>query len=321
MPRSISSLHSRTATSSSSQHSSGPSSSKTPSARSHGSTTGSLSTINSEPFIHADALDTTIQWIPSYYLDDSVQHDSTVRAPRRNALIHTPSSSVFSSKVNLLPHRLLQLIRTSKLERSLKNVLMAMVRMIVHISHQLFPSSHILREVVARDVETITQDICDFLDLILEKLEQRLDAAGAAKDQLTAYHMPDEVALEEVTRWIDIIDGLHKPTHVEAKIFRRMATLYDEFVYMPFIQLHRQEPEHNMYLLLDAFLDAIFIRLRTIIADATSADNFVHEVEKALDAAAMAHAKKVPKRHVPSQSMPVASNPRLFALRQRENTL
>ncbi|CAD0111185.1 unnamed protein product [Aureobasidium uvarum] len=319
MPRSISSLHSRTATNSSSQHSSGPSSIKTPSARSHGSTTGSLSTISSEPFIHADALDTTIQWIPSYYLDDSSQHDSTIRAPRRNALVHTPSSSIFSSKVNLLPHGLMQLIRTSKLEQSLKDMLLAMVRMIVHTSHQLFPSSHILRGDVARDVETISQDICDFLDLILEKLEQRLDAASSATDQLSAHHMPGEVALEEVTRWIDIIE--YAPTHDEAKIFRRMATLYDEFVYMPFIQLHRQEPEHNMYLLLDTFLDAIFIRLRAIIAAATSADTLVHEVEKTLDAAATAHANKVTKRHIPSQSMPVAYNPRLFALRQRENTL
>jgi len=115
--------------------------------------------------------------------------------------------------------------------------------------------------------------------------------------------------------------GLHKPTGVEAKIFHRMATLYDEFVYMPFIQLHRQEPEHNMYLLLDIFLDAIFIRLRSIVADSTSADNLVLEAEKTLDAAALAHAKKVPKRHIPSYSTPVAGNPRIVGLRQRENTL
>ena len=76
-----------------------------------------------------------------------------------------------------------------------------------------------------------------------------------------------------------------------------------------------------MYLLLDPFLDAIFSRLRSIIADATNADNLVHEVEKTLDAAAMAHAKKVPTRHVPSHSMPVARNPRVMGLRQRENTL
>ena len=100
-----------------------------------------------------------------------------------------------------------------------------------------------------------------------------------------------------------------------------MATLYEEYVYMPFLQLHRQEPEHNMYLLLDVFLDAIFIRLRCIVADATRADNLVIEVEKTLDAAALVHAKKVPRGHVPSYSTPVACNPRVMGLRQRENTL
>jgi hypothetical protein len=100
-----------------------------------------------------------------------------------------------------------------------------------------------------------------------------------------------------------------------------MATLYDEFVYMPFLQLHRQEPDHNMYLLLDTFLDAISIRLHSIIADTTDADKVVHEVEKTLDAAAMVHAKRTPRRHIPSQSMPVARNPRVPGLRQRENTL
>jgi hypothetical protein len=100
-----------------------------------------------------------------------------------------------------------------------------------------------------------------------------------------------------------------------------MTTLYDEFVYMPFLQLHRQEPEHNMYLLLDTFLDAIAIRLRSIIADTTSADSLVHDVEKTLDAAAMAHAKKVTRRHIPSHSTPIARNPRIPGLRQRENTL
>lgn len=166
-----------------------------------------MSTITSEPFIHADTLDTTIQWIPSYYLNDSEQLGPTIRAPRRNALVPlTPTSSIFSSKTNLLPRGLMHLIRTSKIGQSLKDMLLAMVRMIVHISHQLFPSSHILRGDVARDIENIAHDICDFLDMVLEKLEQRFDAASSAKDQLPHYQMPTEIALEEVTRWIDIIE-------------------------------------------------------------------------------------------------------------------
>lgn len=76
-----------------------------------------------------------------------------------------------------------------------------------------------------------------------------------------------------------------------------------------------------MYLLLDVFFDAISIRLRSIAADATRADNLVIEVEKTLDAAALAHAEKVPRGHVPSYSAPVPSNPRVVRLRQRENTL
>lgn len=100
-----------------------------------------------------------------------------------------------------------------------------------------------------------------------------------------------------------------------------MATLYDDFVYLPFLELHRQEPEHNMYLLLYTFLDAIFIRLRAIVADAATADELVHEVEKTLDAAAMAHADKILKRYMPSQSLPVVHSPRMLGMRQRENTL
>jgi hypothetical protein len=205
MPQSISSLHSRTATISSSPLSSTFSSITTPSLRGHGSTTGSFSTISSGPFVHADALDSTIQWIPTYYLDNSTQ-ESLVTTSRRNALvIHTPYSSVFSSKVNLLPQGLMRLIRTSDLKQSLKDMLLAMVRMIVHISQQLFPSSHILRDDVARDIENIALDICDFLDLVLEKLEHRLDTATSAKDQLSDYDVADEIALEEVVRWVDII--------------------------------------------------------------------------------------------------------------------
>lgn len=100
----------------------------------------------------------------------------------------------------------MHLIRTSKIEQSSKDMLLAMVRMIVHISQQLFPPSHILRGDVARDIENISQDICDFLDLVLEKLEQRFDVASSAQDQLSDYQMPTEIALEEVTRWIDIIE-------------------------------------------------------------------------------------------------------------------
>ena len=100
----------------------------------------------------------------------------------------------------------MRLIRTSDLEQSLKNMLMAMVRMFVYISRQLFPSSHILRGDVARDIENIALDICDFLDLVLEKLEQRLDAATSAKEQLSYHDVADEIALEEVVRWVDIIE-------------------------------------------------------------------------------------------------------------------
>jgi hypothetical protein len=100
----------------------------------------------------------------------------------------------------------MRLIRTSDLEKSLKGMLLAMVKMVVHSARQLFPSSHILRGDVAREVEDITMDICDFLDLVLEKLEQRLDAATSAKDQLSNHDLADEIALEEVVRWVDIIE-------------------------------------------------------------------------------------------------------------------
>jgi hypothetical protein len=84
----------------------------------------------------------------------------------------------------------MRLIRTSELKQPLKDMLLAMVRMIVYISKQLFPSSHVLRGDVARDVE---------------KLEQRLDAATSAKDRLSDYDLADEIALEEVVRWVDVI--------------------------------------------------------------------------------------------------------------------
>lgn len=208
MPRSISSSHSRTATNSSSQHGSSYSSTKPPSAR---SATGSFSTINSGPFIHADDLDTTIQWIPSYYLDDVPPQQSPVGSPRRNALVpDTPTSSVlssaFSSKVSLLPHGLMHLIRTSELERPTKEMFLATVRMMVYISHQLFPPSHILRKDVAHDIENIAQDICEFLDLVQDKLQERLDAANSANAKLPDNELQDEVPLEEVIRWVDIIE-------------------------------------------------------------------------------------------------------------------
>jgi len=97
-------------------------------------------------------------------------------------------------------------IRTSDLDQFLKGRLLAMVRMFLYISRQLFPPSHILRGDVARDVENIALDICDFLDLVLEKLAQKLDAATSAKEQLSGHDLADEVALEEVVRWVDIIE-------------------------------------------------------------------------------------------------------------------
>lgn len=100
----------------------------------------------------------------------------------------------------------MRLIRTSDFKQCLKDMLLAMVKMIVHIARQLFPSSHILRGDNARDVEDIALDICDFLDLVLKKLEQRLDAATSAKDQLSNHDPAKEIALEEVVRWVDIIE-------------------------------------------------------------------------------------------------------------------
>lgn len=100
----------------------------------------------------------------------------------------------------------MRLIRASDLDQFLKGRLLAMVRMFLHISQQLFPSSHILRGDVARDVENLALDICDFLDVVLEKLAQRLDAAISAKDQLSGHDLADAVALEEVVKWVDIIE-------------------------------------------------------------------------------------------------------------------
>lgn len=100
----------------------------------------------------------------------------------------------------------MRLIRASDLQEFLKGRLLAMVRMFLHISRQLFPSSHILRGDIARDVENLALDICNFLDIVLEKLAQRLDAATSAKDQLSGHDLADEVTLEEVVRWVDIIE-------------------------------------------------------------------------------------------------------------------
>lgn len=95
-----------------------------------------------------------------------------------------------------------------------------------------------------------------------------------------------------------------------------MATLYEELVYMPFLQLHRDEPENTAYIL-DPFLGAIFIRLRFVIKDIHAANRLVRDIERKLDA------KMTPatKRHTPSKSAPVAVLPRVLQLRHRENTL
>jgi hypothetical protein len=83
-------------------------------------------------------------------------------------------------------------------------MLVTMVRMIIHISRQLFPTSHILREDVVRDVEVIAKDTCDFLDLVLERLEQRLDAARSAHAELSE-QVQDVMPLEEIGKWVDMI--------------------------------------------------------------------------------------------------------------------
>ena len=91
-----------------------------------------------------------------------------------------------------------------------------------------------------------------------------------------------------------------------------MATLYEELIYMPFLQLHREKPENTAYIL-DPFLDAIFIRLRFIIKDIHAANKLVRDIEQKLDA----KMTPVPKRHTPSKSAPVAVFPRVLQLRHR----
>ena len=85
---------------------------------------------------------------------------------------------------------------------------LATVRMMVYISHQLFPPSHILRKDVAHDIENIAQDVCEFLDLVQDKLQERLDAANSANAKLPDNELQDEVPLEEVIKWVDIIESV-----------------------------------------------------------------------------------------------------------------
>lgn len=213
MPRSRSSARSCTAT-----NSSQPSSSQSSTQLSYKrSAAGSFSTIKSDPFLHADALDatdpdaldpdSTIQWMPSYYFHDWPQHLSPTHSPRRNALTpSTPTSaSQYSSKVSLLPQGLMYLIRSSNLRSQTQQMLLAMVRMIVYISHKLFPTSHVLREDVSRDIKQISQDMCEFLDLVLEKLDQRIVTANAAVDKLSEYQGEDNLPLEEAMQWVEMI--------------------------------------------------------------------------------------------------------------------
>jgi hypothetical protein len=89
---------------------------------------------------------------------------------------------------------------------------------------------------------------------------------------------------------------------------------------MPFLQLHRQEPEHNMYTL-DSAVAPIYLRLRAITTDAATADRIVRGVEHNLESAMSRMSSAVVKGHVPSRSVPLARMPRMLLARHRENTL
>lgn len=59
-----------------------------------------------------------------------------------------------------------------------------------------------------------------------------------------------------------------------------MSKLYSSHIYAPFLQLHRLEPDHNMYQALDEHLTPIDILLKTIYREARNVDKLVLEIEE-----------------------------------------
>lgn len=74
--------------------------------------------------------------------------------------------------------------------------------------------------------------------------------------------------------------GLHIPNGVDARIFRKLLSLFDSHIYLPFLQLHRIEPDHHMYEALDDHLTPISILLKDIHRGAKYADQLVLDIEQ-----------------------------------------
>lgn len=131
-----------------------------------------------------------------------------------------------------------------------------------------------------------------------------------------------------------LCSSLHKPSGLEAEIFREISALYSTNIYSPLIQLHRIEPEHNMWQL-EPELAAIALLFKRSTDLSYEADNFVRAIEEEFEMT-MTHqpstdipddvnfgvlGEKKP-HHTPSKSAPVVvaemSRP---MVRNRENTL
>ncbi|GAB7355687.1 hypothetical protein MBLNU459_g6390t1 [Dothideomycetes sp. NU459] len=215
-----------------------------------------VSSITSDPFENASALDSASSHVLSFYLDPD---PSEAREP---------------------PVPLRRLIRRSGHTGQVLERLLGMVSMIVHIGATLFPHSHILREDIIKEVQFLTTAMIDYLQAVHAHIGMRLARTRDAFKKLPSPAVTDAETLAlSISKWSTILDELHMPNGVEARIFRKMSTLYDTHVYAPFLQLHRIEPDHNMYQL-DEHLTPIYILLQDVFRGAMKADRLVMDIEQ-----------------------------------------
>ena len=128
--------------------------------------------------------------------------------------------------------------------------------------------------------------------------------------------------------------SLHKPTNREGYIFREISAIYSSHVYQPLLQLHRNEPEHNMWQL-EPQLTPISLLLREAANMADKADNSVRAIEDEFELTMFGEEEAVtpPQQgsrafgehkghHTPSKSAPnVVTTVLRFQPRPREHTL
>ncbi|KAM0720018.1 hypothetical protein Q7P37_004153 [Cladosporium fusiforme] len=165
-----------------------------------------------------------------------------------------------------------------RLEVHSYDMLYRVILMISDISLLLFPHSHVLHPTVRRHIEKLSNDIMRIFYIFGKHIDGKLKHAKRAMDTLPDLAVTEEERYENLRVWREVLQTTHAPSNNDTNMYRHFWLYYDTQVYRPFLQLHRDEPDHSVWQLHD-MLNRIQERISSVCDDLEEANKIVRELD------------------------------------------